>query len=916
MKKIFLLILLVLVGCTQSKQEVPIEADSGWTAGVLENGVRYHIYPTDDESVALRMYVHIGSAHESDNQKGYAHFLEHMAFNGSRNFSSNDIVDLFEHSGLTFGADINAYTSYYETVYQLDLPDSDQLSNGVKWMRDIADGLDLSPQEIEKEKGVIQGEFRRTRLENKSLSEKYYDQLIKGTQLEHLDPLGTKESVNAATSDSIRAFYETWYHPQLTEVVITGDVTPAQAEKLIKGQFSTWEAGQLPAGADVKKTALTLNDLTEVIGEYDAPSISLLVDRAPAAIQTHSDLTKIWMDDIIQQLIWTRLDTNLTQAAQPVQSLYSSSYYINYRRYALMSVSFSEAERAATQKLFIETLTSLRDHGVSELELEAAMAYYLQQVKTVDEQWDQRSATDIAESKVNAISFGEPIQSKQDYQLSLEQFIKYATFKRVNEQLAQFLAQEYSLVLGASSASQVEALALTMPSVRTQLKQQGVKPLTLAATEDELSRPDGNGAIVSEKTLDSGFTVWQLSNGVEVWFEPDPDAGEYARLVYGSQGGKAVLDPSLYPASELAVATITRSGIGGFDGSGLDSYLRRNSIEIYPFIGFTHHGLEIGAPKDKLAEALNVMFNIATNANVSNRQLETVARENIEGITRYLDTPVGKWTREINRNSYVPQSYHYMVSAPEMSMVNEAQIREVYKQLFSVNRSNKLVIVADLLPAQIREMLRFYVASIPLEAASDYAFSADYNLKPKSRIDMPIHNEPNSYYLVRVTNPSVANNDVESVFIDDMIQRLLSKRLTEYIREDLGLDYAPDNYVTAQDSEPSTDWFIEAQVAPSDISKVDAAVDKVIEELLLGVNQEDVDLVAKQLVVALQPLEDDTVERTWFYARYLMHDYGVDALTDVEGMAQSITKEAFNQRIQQVFGEQSLKTKYTLTPKE
>ncbi|MFM2586985.1 M16 family metallopeptidase [Vibrio sp. TBV020] len=916
MKKLFFVILLVLVGCSQPKQDISIETDSGWTSGQLENGLKYHIYPNDKEAVAIRMYVHVGSAHETEEQKGYAHFLEHMAFNGSRNFSSNDIVHLFEHSGLTFGADINAYTSYYETVYKLDLPNPKELSNGVKWMRDIADGLNLSSDEIEKEKGVIQGEFRRTRPENKSLSEKYYDHLIQGTELESLDPLGTKESVNNATTASIRAFYETWYHPQLTEVIITGDIAPEETKALLEENFANWKGGETPKGSEIARTTLDLTDFTEEIGEFDFPSISVLLDQSPSSIVTRQDLYDFWMDDVIQQLIWARIDEKLNQTAQPVQSLYSSSYYINYRRYSLLSVSFTEEERSKVQSLFTETFASLRDHGVTELELEASMAYYTQLLKTVDEQWKQRTAVDIAESKVNAISLDEPLQSKEDYRQSLETFIEYATFDRVNEQLTHFLKQDYVLILGAEQTDSIEALSKTIPSVRKQLGQAGVKPLALESKQDELSRPDGKGAIVNERTLDNGFTVWQLSNGIEVWFEPDENAGERVRLVYGSQGGKAALDPRLFAASELSIATISRSGIGEFNGTELDSYLRRNNIEVYPFIGFTDHGLEIGAPRDKLSEALSVLFNITTNVNVEKRQLAAVSRETIEGMNNYLDTPVGKWSREINRNSYLPDSFHYMLPAPEFSMVDEGQVKEVHKQLFTVKRSNKLVVIADLKPEQIREMLRFYIASIPLENAPSYTFDARYNLDPKPRIDLAIFNEPNTYYMVRVTNPDAKPSDVESVFIDDMIQRHLSKRLTEYIREDLGLDYAPDNYVTSQDGEPSIDWFIEAQVAPSDIDKVDAAVDKILNELLQGVAQEDVDLVAKQLAVALHPLADDTVQRAWFYARYLMHGYGVEALTDIDAMTQSITKDAFNERVQLIFGEQSIKTKYALTPEK
>ncbi|TKG39415.1 M16 family metallopeptidase, partial [Vibrio tasmaniensis] len=147
---------LTLVGCssTSSITETLIQPDPAWTSGQLENGLTYHVYPDHEESVSVRLVVHAGSFQETDQQEGYAHFLEHMAFNGSKNFSQNDVIRLFEDAGASFGADINAYTSYQETVYQLDLPDNVQLQSALTWMRDIGDALDLSSSEVEKEKGV------------------------------------------------------------------------------------------------------------------------------------------------------------------------------------------------------------------------------------------------------------------------------------------------------------------------------------------------------------------------------------------------------------------------------------------------------------------------------------------------------------------------------------------------------------------------------------------------------------------------------------------------------------------------------------------------------------------------------------------------------------------------------------------
>lgn len=914
MRKLFFLLVFILVGCSQPKIETPIEQDPDWTSGQLENGMRFHIYPLEEsEPVSLRLLFHVGSAQETEQQRGYAHFLEHMAFNGSKNLSSQGVVAMFEQAGLTFGSDINAYTSYYETVYELDLPDRSQLPTALVWMRDIADGLTLDPVEIEKEKGVIQGEIRRARPENRSFAEKHYDDLIAGTPLADMDPVGSKESVNNASAESIREFYQTWYHPQYTEIVISGDISVNEAKSLIESQFSSWKPNTEPPSNHKQQIEITPSDYVNLAGEYDSSSIGLMVDRGTAIIQNHQQLLDTWLDDLAQTLIFNRLDSAFNDAAIPLQGLSVTSDYINYHRYSYLHVGFAESERIEAQKMLASTLAALRDFGISEQERETALSGYRQQLDNLDYNWQQQTSTELVETMVASQTQGVANQSKRDYQRSLEALLQLATQERLNQQIRQLLSIEYALILAGEDSPSVTALQSQVPQLKAQFAKPGIKPVTLANQVAELKSPSAAGDIISSKVKD-GFSVWTLSNGVEVWFEADSTAGEYVQMVYISQGGSSALNKELQAAKDLAGAVITRSGVGEFTGSEFDAYLTRESIEVYPFVSYTHHGLEVATTKSKLIDALNVIYNAVTNANVDSRQLEVVKREQIEDLQTYLATPIGQWGSAINKNSYLPNSYHRLATAPELSMVNEQQIEQVYQQLFATNRNNKLVIVGDLTAAQVEPLLKQFIAAIPLEQTPIMAIDVGLDLSPQSRIDMPIHNEDSSFYLLRMTNATATATSARTAFIDDMIQRLLAKRLTDYVREELGLDYAPDAFSAAQDSETITDWLIEAQVNPSDMDKIDQAVVTVVQSMLSSVTQDDLDLVAKQLSVALAPLADEPVDRTWFYARYLVHDYGVEALTDVDAMTQSITLAEFKQRITASFGDEAITTKYTLTP--
>lgn len=207
---------------------------------------------------------------------------------------------------------------------------------------------------------------------------------------------------------------------------------------------------------------------------------------------------------------------------------------------------------------------------------------------------------------------------------------------------------------------------------------------------------------------------------------------------------------SLFPAVEIALPASVRSGVGKFSGSELTAHLRREDIEIYPFINFTHHGLEISAKKKTLAEGLAALHTIVTEPKIDSDQLEAVKSEFAQDRTAYLETPVGQFIQMVNRNSYQTRSRHMMLESEDIKAVTSQDILDVHHQLFQKLRDNTLVIVADINPAEIKPLVRQYVASLPLEAAVSPDYQVAYSPDSKERMDISVNNEDSSQYLLRV----------------------------------------------------------------------------------------------------------------------------------------------------------------------
>ncbi|MEZ9478730.1 M16 family metallopeptidase [Vibrio splendidus] len=914
---------LTLVGCssTSSITETLIQPDPAWTSGQLENGLTYHVYPDHEESVSVRLVVHAGSIQETHQQEGYAHFLEHMAFNGSKNFSENDVIRLFEDAGASFGADINAYTSYEETVYQLDLPDNVQLQSALTWMRDIGDGLDLSSSEVEKEKGVVLGEFRMARLDDKSFGDIYYDHFIEGGPYESQDALGTKSSIVNATPQGITNFYQTWYQPQIVELVVSGDVDIKTVIPLIEEKFSSWERGDTPRPEKQKVTSFNEDDYVEYAGR-EAPSITLTFNRGLNRVENHAQQNQRRLDETSQQLIRQRLEAVFNDAALPTQWIASDSYRMGSLYYSSISVGFPTGGREVIQKDLLSTLASLRDFGVSETDIVGELHYYQDLLDNIEHDWDKMDSVEHANYKVSRLVTDRIVQSQKDYQVSLEAFIDNLSLEVINDNIKNLLSDDYFIVIGMDDNEDRTAVINSLDSLKATYSEAGTPPLAIG-TASAFAVPSSQGEVVlaEQMSVDPYIQKWTLSNGIDMWYLRDYLAGDDIGIYYTSLGGKAALDPKLYPASELALAAIGRSGVGSFSGTELDAHLDREDIQVYPFIDFTHHGVEFKLTSNGLAETFAALNAIVTSVKVSPEQLEAVKQEFIQNRDSYLASPTGQFAYAMNQNTYQADSDHVLLDSKSVETVSVEEIKSVHQQLFGQFRNNQLVIVGDIDPSELKPLVRQYLASIPLEKAVVPDFNVAYKHPSKARIDLSVNTANSTEYMLRViAEPSeqtgiVRGQTAKDIFMEDMLQRLLVTRLDAYIREDLSLDYSPYAYCVSQDGDTSHDWFIGALIDPKNADKIEVAIDKVIGDLLKGVSNDEIRAAGKQLEADFTPLDTSVVDQAWFVSRYLLHDYGVEALFNVKATVNSISREDMNQLVQRIFGENSRKVKNIMRPK-
>ena len=431
---------LLLTGCTQKESyiflqtaEVPcitkgwphdrsnLKPDPALVFGTLENGLRYVIMQNDEPKDRVGLYLNIqaGSLGESDDQRGYAHFLEHMLFNGTTNYPPGTLVEYFQSIGMGFGSDTNAHTSYNETVYRLLLPDGTEknLHDGLLVMADYARGALLLENEVERERGIILAERRTRDSANYRLYEKRTKFSYAGTQITERFPIGTEETLRKADADSLRSFYDSWYRPENMILVVVGDVDVDLAGKLVAERFN-------PLGTPAKNPECYDFGKVEEIGEHFLYVYEPEIGSTEITIGTSWNIIPV-ADSIERQqvemkkyitvlLFQNRLKQLVRQTGSPFTKAHSySGSFLERIGYATVS---AKVEGEKWQEGFELLHTSLRqsiEHGFSLRELVRAKKEIMADLKKDVQTAASRDSRKLANNIIHTLNSNEVLLSPQ-----------------------------------------------------------------------------------------------------------------------------------------------------------------------------------------------------------------------------------------------------------------------------------------------------------------------------------------------------------------------------------------------------------------------------------------------------------------------------------------------------------------------
>ncbi|MFN8178807.1 MAG: insulinase family protein [bacterium] len=616
--------LLVAASALAYDPRQPLPADPHVVFGELDNGFRYAIRQNGkpEKRAELRLVVLAGSVNEDEDQRGLAHFVEHMVFNGTESYAGNRIIDYLESIGSRFGADLNAHTGFDETVYELQIPTDREglLHEGIHILSEFAFKATLSTEEIEKERGVVLDEWRRGLGASKRVEDKQLPVLLRGSRYAVRLPIGLPEVIKGCDPDAIRRFYRDWYHPGRMALVAVGDLDPRVVEGWVKEMFGPVPAGtnlreppdkSVPSAAD---TLFTLVDDSELRGTELGLSGKLPV---PSDESTFGG----YRNDLLRQAAMSLFNERLSELARSTDPPFLGAGLGTERfgRTDLVGVNVHVAdggEKRGLEAVLVEERRALL-HGFTATELARRQKDML---AGIDATWAERDKTEsvvyaeelvrhyVEEEPVPGIDFERDLWHEQVPSITVDEC--NATFRK--------LAAAGGLVVDA--ARPTSSPAVSEADLRDLLRSTGARDVAayqdLAAGAKLIDKPLPAGRVVDRKEIPAiGVTQLTLSNGMHVFLKPTKYQSDTIVFEGDALGGTSMAEDADLPSADSADGIAAEAGWGGHSPVELEKLLAGKVASASPFFQDRHHGVSGSSTAADLPTALELAVLVMTSPN-------------------------------------------------------------------------------------------------------------------------------------------------------------------------------------------------------------------------------------------------------------------------------------------------------------
>jgi zinc protease len=902
----FLFFVTWFTGLTQTQNNV-LPLDKNVKMGKLPNGLTYYIRKNSkpENRVELRLVVNAGSVQEREDQRGVAHFLEHMAFNGTKNFPKDQLLNYLQKSGVRFGADLNATTSFNYTYYILPIPSNDEqlLQNGYKVLRDWAGNMLLEADEIEKERGIILEEKRMRQDANMRMFAQYLPSLTNNSRYGERIPIGKEEVIKTAPRKAFADFYTSWYRPNNMALIAVGDIDVAKTEATIKALFSDLKnPSKAPARSKTPVTWHT-SSKAQIVCDAENTNNILYVYFGLQPAKRNNTVTaynESLLNQLITELFGGRLQDNFVNPKSPISfaNINLSEPFLIFKDYTTASAAaLVKDDPAAALTLLVGEILKAQQFGFTQDELDRVKKNTLKSYEEAVLEKDKTESANYVNEYFEHFLNGTPSPGIEAEQQMVVKFINSLTLEQINNQVKKFNINQPSYILfNCKDASKNSGGENNLLAAFEKAKQQKVEAYTEKKVSDRLMdvMPKAGSVLKTESNDDYQSKTLTLSNGIKVLYKKTSFKNDEIVFRAAQWGGQTNLTPAEIQISKF-LSLVNSMGLGKNKAADMPKIL--TGVEANAFFNLTQTQLTMAgnASAKDFEKLLQIIHLRLTNVNFDADEFEGIKSSYTSQISGLLKNPAFRFIDTINRFKFNNSGRITLIpTEAEAKQVQMKELQALYAKVMANLNGMVMSFSGNIDETSFINLIEKYIASIPTQSApvtlntqnivnavsGKNAFTIKAGKENKSEINY-------SYY-----GKTMEMNDTE-VLSFLLLGEILQIQANRKLREEMASTYSPkvSNLIVRP---PLSDINIGLSVSslPENVDKITAAFDDLINAVIKGELSDDDLLKAKAQRIKTM---ENFLKTNSFWASTLEqqanYGYNPKVATEYQTRTEAITKD-------------------------
>lgn len=861
---LFLLWLLVtgLVASAQLNLAEPLPLDPKVKVGKLDNGLTYYIRQNKkpEQKVELRLVVNAGSINEDDDQQGLAHMAEHMAFNGTKNFKKNDIVSFLQDIGVGFGNDLNAYTSFDETVYILPIPTSKpgNLEKGFQVLEDWAHNVTYLDDDIEGERAIILEESRLGKGANDRMFRKIFPKLFAESKYADRLPIGVDSIIKNFKYDAIRRFYRDWYRPDLMAVVVVGDIEPEKAEEMVRKHFSSLKTPANPRKRELAPLPPYKNSDAIVVTDKEATSYTFSVNYPAVAVKPSATIGD-YRNDLVQQLFTSLMNQRLQELTQKENPpfIFASASFSSFARGHEAFNAFGSTGTGDVNKglnALADEVERVKRYGFTPAELDRAKKNMLAFYERTYNNRDKTESGNYVQEYINHFLEQEPapgIEKEFEY---VKAIMPAITIDEVNAVAKKLKEEKNPLVYVAGpdpKANEKLPEPKELLAILDAKPAADIKPYEEKAVQTTLlaSAPRAGKVVATTTNAKSGSKELKLSNGITVTLKPTDFKNDQIIMGATRDGGKNNYGIEDKYNAEYATAIVGAMGVGDFSPTDLKKALAGKTVTVNPVFSGTSEGVRGNSTVKDLETMLQLTHLYFTQPRKDTALFKSFVQRNKSQFAMLSANPQAAFIDTMYKTLFmnnplapvaVPKSEYY-------DKINLDRSLAIYRERFGDASGMHFVFVGSFKESDVIPLIEKYIASLPATGKKfSYKDNKVRTVSGKQQLTVNRGKEQKSLILAFYAGEIPYSEDLE--LKTQAMSEVLNIRIIEELREKIQGIYGGGTFASLE-KVPYGNYNFVLQL-PCGPEKVDTLLKSVKKEFELmaknGPSAEYLDKVKKQ----------------------------------------------------------------------